>query len=58
VAFVVHAPGAPMERFTRAAAALAEGSSSMDAVLAIAAKYGIELLGPIPDVSDERVDIG
>ena len=57
VAFVVHAPGAPMERFTRAAAALAaDGPPSMDAVLAIAAKNGIELLGPIPDVSDERVD--
>jgi quercetin dioxygenase-like cupin family protein len=57
VAFVVHAPGAPMERFTRAAAALAaDGPPSMDAVLAIAAKYGIELLCPIPDVSDEQVD--
>ena len=56
VAFVVHAPGAPMENFVRAAAALAaDGPPSMDAVLAIAAKYGIELLGPIPDVSDERV---
>jgi hypothetical protein len=54
---VVHAPGAPMERFTRAAVALAaNGPPSMDAVLAIAAKNGIELLGPIPDVSDERVD--
>ena len=57
VAFMVHAPGAPMENFTRAAAVLAaDGPPSMDAVLAIAAKYGIELLGPIPDVSDERVD--
>ena len=56
VAFVVHAPGAPMERFMRATAALAtDGLPSMDAVLAIAAKYGIELLGPIPDVSDEPV---
>ena len=46
-----------MERFTRAAAALAaDGPPSRDAVLAIAAKNGIELLGPIPDVSDERVD--
>lgn len=57
VAFVVHAPGAPMERFTRAVAALtADGPSSMDDVLAIAAQYGIELLGPIPEVADERVD--
>jgi oxalate decarboxylase/phosphoglucose isomerase-like protein (cupin superfamily) len=49
VAFVVHAPGAPMEGFTRAAAALAvAGEPSMDAVLAIAAHHGIDLLGPIP----------
>jgi quercetin dioxygenase-like cupin family protein len=57
VAFVVHAPGAPMEGFFRAAAALAaEGDPSMDAVLAIAAEHGIELLGPIPDLVDHRVD--
>ena len=57
VAFVVHAPGAPMEGFSRAAAALAaEGDPSMDAVLAIAAEHGIELLGPIPDLVDHRVD--
>jgi mannose-6-phosphate isomerase-like protein (cupin superfamily) len=49
VVFVVHAPGAPMERFTRAAAALAaEGEPSMAAVLAVAAQHGIELLGPVP----------
>ncbi|WP_421742250.1 cupin domain-containing protein [Cellulomonas sp.] len=49
VAFVVHAPGAPMEGFSRAAAALAtNGSPSMEAVLAIAAEHGIELLGPVP----------
>lgn len=48
-AFVVHAPGAPMEGFLRAGAALAAGGNpGMDAVLAIAAQHGIELLGPIP----------
>jgi hypothetical protein len=48
VAFVVHAPGAPMEEFSRAAAALAaDGNTSMEAVLAIAERYGIELLGPM-----------
>jgi mannose-6-phosphate isomerase-like protein (cupin superfamily) len=52
VAFVVHAPGAPMENFSRAAAALAtDGEVSMDAVLAIAQRHGIELLGEIPAVS-------
>ena len=49
VAFVVHTPGAPMEGFSRAAAALAaSGEPSMDAVLGIAEQHGIELLGPIP----------
>jgi mannose-6-phosphate isomerase-like protein (cupin superfamily) len=49
VAFVVHAPGPPMEGFTRAAAALAAaGPPTMDAVLAIAAANGVELLGPVP----------
>lgn len=49
VAFVVHAPGAPMENFSRAAAALAAGGSpSMEQVLAVAVENGIELLGPIP----------
>jgi quercetin dioxygenase-like cupin family protein len=53
VAFSVHAPGAPMEGFTRAAAALAaNGTPSMAAVLAIAAEHGIELLGPIPAVCE------
>jgi len=52
VAFVVHAPGAPMEGFCRAAAALAaEGHPSMAAVLTIAARHGIELLGPVPQVT-------
>jgi mannose-6-phosphate isomerase-like protein (cupin superfamily) len=49
VAFVVHAPGAPMENFCRAAAALAvQGDPSMEAVLTIAARHDIELLGPVP----------
>ena len=49
VAFVVHAPGAPMEGFLRAGAALAaDGDAGMDAVLAVAARHGITLLGPIP----------
>jgi len=48
VAHVVHAPGSPMENFTRAAAALAaDGPPEMDAVLALAAQHGIEMLGPI-----------
>lgn len=49
IAFVVHAPGAPMEGFARSAAALAaDGPPSVDAVLAVAARNGIEMLGPIP----------
>jgi hypothetical protein len=49
VAFVVHAPGPPMEGFLRAvAASSAEGEPDIDAVLAIAERHGIELLGPAP----------
>ena len=49
VAFCVHAPGGPMEGFTRAAASLAAaGAPSMDDVLAVAEQHGIELLGPVP----------
>jgi len=52
VAFVVHAPGAPMEGFCHAAAVLAaEGHPSMAAVLAIADRHGIELLGPVPQTT-------
>ena len=52
VAFVVHAPGAPMENFCRAVTALAaEGDPGMAAVLTIAACHGIELLGPVPQVT-------
>jgi mannose-6-phosphate isomerase-like protein (cupin superfamily) len=47
VAFVVHAPGRPMEGFVRAVAAL-DGEPGMEDVLAVAARNGIELLGPVP----------
>lgn len=47
VAFVVHAPGGPMEQFLRAVAALGP-EPSMDDALTAAAQNGIELLGPIP----------
>jgi mannose-6-phosphate isomerase-like protein (cupin superfamily) len=50
VAFVVHAPGAPMEGFLRAAAALGDGAS-IESVLEVAAQNGIELLGPVPDAT-------
>ena len=51
VAFVVHAPGAPMENFSRAVAALAaDRTPTMEEALTIAARNGIELLGPIPDM--------
>ena len=49
VAFVVHSPAATMEGFSRAAAALAaDGSPSIDDVLALAHQHGIEMLGPVP----------
>jgi mannose-6-phosphate isomerase-like protein (cupin superfamily) len=49
VAFCVHAPGAVMDGFARAAAALAAaGPPAMEDVLAIAQQNGIELLGPVP----------
>jgi mannose-6-phosphate isomerase-like protein (cupin superfamily) len=49
VALVVHAPGPPMENFSRAvAAASVDGIPDMNEVLAIAQRHGIELLGPIP----------
>ena len=49
VAEVVHAPGAPMEGFTRAVVALDE--PTLDDVLAAAERSGIEMLGPIPEVA-------
>jgi hypothetical protein len=51
VAFCVHAPGTAFEGFVRAGAALAaQGKPSMEDVLEIAARNGIEMLGPIPIV--------
>ena len=52
IALVVHAPGGPMESFCRAVAALStEAQADMTAVLDIAARSGIELLGPVPALS-------
>ena len=49
VAFVVHAPGQVMEGFSRAAAAIATGGgTSIENVLSLAERHGIEILGPIP----------
>jgi mannose-6-phosphate isomerase-like protein (cupin superfamily) len=49
VAFVVHSPGAVMEGFSRAAAALASaGDPTMELILALAEHHGVEMLGPIP----------
>ena len=42
-AYVVFAPGAPMERFIRAAAGLKPG----DDVLALAARHGVEVTRPL-----------
>jgi hypothetical protein len=50
VAFVVHAPGAPMEGFSRAVAAAADGPPAMEEVLRLAEQNGITLLGPVPAV--------
>jgi len=51
VAFHVHAPGSAMERFTRSAAQLAaDHTPTLEEVLAIAERNGIELLGPVPDI--------
>lgn len=47
LAYVVFAPGAPMERFVRAAAALPTPPRVED-VLALAERHGIEMTGPIP----------
>jgi mannose-6-phosphate isomerase-like protein (cupin superfamily) len=50
LAYVVYVPGAPMERFVRAAAALAAaGAPSIEDVLALAEEHGIEMTGPLPD---------
>jgi len=51
VAFHVHAPGSAMERFTRSAAQLAaDHTPTLEEVLVIAERNGIELLGPVPDI--------
>lgn len=51
VAFMVHAPGAAMEEFARAGAALAEaGDPPIEEVLALAERHGVEMLGPIPHI--------
>ena len=44
-AFVVFSPGAPMERFVRAAGAL--GEPDVQAVLELASAHGIEMTGPV-----------
>lgn len=52
VAFVAHAPGPPMEQFSRAAADLAtRGDVDMTTVLQLAEQHGIEMLGPVPEVA-------
>ena len=53
VALVVHSPGRVIEAFSRGAAALAaEGPPDMSAVLELAARSGVELLGPVPELVD------
>ena len=53
-AFVVHAPAAVMERFSYAAADLAaNGRADMAAVLELASRSGVELLGPVPERLDD-----
>jgi oxalate decarboxylase/phosphoglucose isomerase-like protein (cupin superfamily) len=48
-ALAVYAPGAAMERFVRAAAALArDRTPSVDDVLELAGRHDIEMTGPIP----------
>jgi oxalate decarboxylase/phosphoglucose isomerase-like protein (cupin superfamily) len=54
-AFVVYAPGGPMERFVRAAAALAaERDPQPHDVLELGGRHGIEMAGPIPTAGDQR----
>jgi oxalate decarboxylase/phosphoglucose isomerase-like protein (cupin superfamily) len=48
-AYVAFSPGAAMEAFLRAAGKLAaDGPPDMQAVLALAARHGIEMAGPVP----------
>ena len=53
-AFVVFSPGAPMERFVRAAGAL--GEPDVQAVLELAATHGIEMTGPVEGARDGLPD--
>jgi len=47
-AYVVFAPGGPMERFLRAAAALAVGGPpAIEDVLALAGRHGVEITRPL-----------
>ena len=49
LAYVVFAPGAEIEQFFRAAAGLAaHGQPSIEDVLALAQRHGIEMTGPAP----------
>jgi oxalate decarboxylase/phosphoglucose isomerase-like protein (cupin superfamily) len=45
-AYVVFSPGAPMERFMRAAGALED--PAVEDVLALAARHGVAFSGPVP----------
>jgi mannose-6-phosphate isomerase-like protein (cupin superfamily) len=45
-AFVTFVPGAPMEGFVRAAAAM--GDAPMEEVLAVAARHGVTVTRPVP----------
>lgn len=48
-AYVIFTPGTQIEHFMRAAGALAASEPpSMDDVLALAARHGIEMTGPVP----------
>lgn len=49
VAFVVYAPGSPIEGFVRDGAALgARGNATIDTLVEVANRYGIEVLEPTP----------
>jgi hypothetical protein len=49
LAYVVFSPGSAIERFARAADALAaQGSALPTDVLALAERHGIEMAGPLP----------
>ncbi len=46
-ASVTFVPGAPMEAFVRAAAALDPGRATMDEVVALAARHGVRITRPL-----------